>query len=116
MTEAEEKRYAAGIPREEIALERIWNKRPDGFAIKMPTTQHPDAITSMKDGVKEIDDTICNFPSWDKPKWDPYDFCGNTHAMMAGAKAIDDSHRKKGIEQTHTWDSTTTTSYHRNWL
>ncbi len=39
MTEAEEKRYTAGIHREEIALERIWNKRPDGFAIKMPTTE-----------------------------------------------------------------------------
>ena len=23
-----------------------------------------------------------------KPKWTPYDFCGNTHAMMAGAKPI----------------------------
>jgi hypothetical protein len=23
------------------------------------------------------------FPSFDKPKWTPYDFCGNTHAMMA---------------------------------
>ena len=25
----------------------------------------------------------CNYPSCDKPRWDPYDFCGNTHAMMA---------------------------------
>ena len=39
MTEAEEKRYASGIPREKIVLERIWNKRPDGFVIKMPTTE-----------------------------------------------------------------------------
>ena len=39
MTEAEEKRYTAGIPRGEISLERIWNKRPDGFTIKMPTTE-----------------------------------------------------------------------------
>ena len=44
MTEAEEKRYTAGIPREEIALERIWNKRPDGFAIKMPTTETTDEL------------------------------------------------------------------------
>ncbi len=63
----------------------------------------------MKDGIKEIDDTICNLPSCDKPKWHPYDFCGNTHAMMAGAKAIDDSHRNKGVEQTHTWDNMTKT-------
>ena len=43
--------------------------------------QHPDVTTNVRDGVKEIDDTICNFPSCDKPKWDPYDFCGNTHAI-----------------------------------
>ena len=63
----------------------------------------------MKSEIKEIDDTICNFPSCDKPRWAPYDFCGNTHAMMAGAKAIDDSHKEMGIEQTHTWDSITKT-------
>ena len=39
MTEAEERRYKAGIPRETIAEERIWNKRPDGLAIKMPTSE-----------------------------------------------------------------------------
>ncbi len=39
MTEAEEKRYEAGIPREKIVIERIWNKRPDGFTIKIPTTE-----------------------------------------------------------------------------
>ena len=39
MTETEEKRYTADIPKEKIALERIWNKRPDGFVIKMPTTE-----------------------------------------------------------------------------
>ncbi len=37
-TESEEKRLKAGIPKETIAVERIWNKRPDRFAIKMPTT------------------------------------------------------------------------------
>ena len=42
MTETEEKRYTADIPKEKIALERIWNKRPDGFAIKMPTTETGD--------------------------------------------------------------------------
>ena len=48
MTEAEEKRYAAGISREEIALERIWNKRPDGFAIKMPTTETAGEFVILK--------------------------------------------------------------------
>jgi hypothetical protein len=71
--------------------------------------QHPDATPSVKDEIEEIGDTICNFPSCDKPKWAPYDFCGNTHAMMAGAKAIDISNKEKGIEQTHTWDSMTKT-------
>ena len=39
LTEAEEKKHKADIPREKIVVDRIWNKRPDGFAIKMPTTQ-----------------------------------------------------------------------------
>jgi hypothetical protein len=39
MTETEEKRLKVGIPRETIVVERIWNKWPDGFAIKMPTTE-----------------------------------------------------------------------------
>jgi hypothetical protein len=62
MTETEKQRLKAGIPKETIAvytvfafrerarvrtresppnwsvIDRIWNKRPDGFAIKMPTT------------------------------------------------------------------------------
>ena len=42
-------------------------------------------------------------------KMDPYDFCGNSHAMMAGAKPIDSNHREKGIQQAHTWDSMTKT-------
>ncbi len=37
LTEAEENRHKAGTPKDEIVLDRIWNKRPDGFAIKMPT-------------------------------------------------------------------------------
>jgi hypothetical protein len=71
--------------------------------------QHQDVTTNVRDGVKEIDDKLCNFPLCDKPKWYPYDFCGNTHAMMTGAKAIDDIHRDKGVEQTHTWNNMTKT-------
>ena len=33
MTEAEEKRYKTGIPRETMVEERIWNKRPNGLDI-----------------------------------------------------------------------------------
>ena len=39
ITETEEKRLKAGNPRETIAVVRIWNKRPDGFTIKMLTTE-----------------------------------------------------------------------------
>ncbi len=39
MTEAEKRSYKAGIPRETIAKERIWNKRPDGLVIKMLTSE-----------------------------------------------------------------------------
>jgi hypothetical protein len=38
MTETEEKRLKEGIPRETISVERIWNKRPNGFTIKLTTT------------------------------------------------------------------------------
>jgi hypothetical protein len=39
MTEVEEKRLKSGIPRETIAVERIWNKRTDRFSIKLTTTE-----------------------------------------------------------------------------
>jgi hypothetical protein len=39
MTEAEERRCKAGTPRKTITEERIWNKRPVGLAIKMPTSE-----------------------------------------------------------------------------
>jgi hypothetical protein len=37
MTVVEEERWKTGTPRETIVVERIWNKRPDGLTIKMPT-------------------------------------------------------------------------------
>ena len=39
MTEAEKKKHKVDTPMEKIVLDRIWNKRPDGFAIKMPTKE-----------------------------------------------------------------------------
>ena len=39
MTEAEKKKHKADPPIEKIVLDRIWNKRPDGFAIKIPTKE-----------------------------------------------------------------------------
>ena len=37
LTEGEENKHKAGTTKEKIVLDRLWNKRPDGFAIKMPT-------------------------------------------------------------------------------
>ena len=37
LTETEKRKHKAGTPKEKIVLDRLWNKRPDGFAIKMPT-------------------------------------------------------------------------------
>ena len=39
LTEAEKKKHKAGTPIEKIVLDRIWNKRPGGFVIKMPTKE-----------------------------------------------------------------------------
>ena len=39
LTEAEKKKHKADTPMEKIVLDRIWNKRPDEFAIKMPTNE-----------------------------------------------------------------------------
>ena len=40
MTVTEEERYTLGTPRETIVEERIWNKRPVGFVIKMSTREN----------------------------------------------------------------------------
>jgi hypothetical protein len=48
MTETEEKRLKAGIPRETIEVERILNKRPDGFAIKMPTKEKAGELAILE--------------------------------------------------------------------
>ncbi len=37
LTEAERRKRNDGITEETIAIDRLWNKRPDGFAIKKPT-------------------------------------------------------------------------------
>jgi hypothetical protein len=37
LTEAEKRKRDAGTTEETIVIDRLWNKRPDGFAIKEPT-------------------------------------------------------------------------------
>jgi hypothetical protein len=38
-TEAERRKRDAGTTEETIAIDRLWNNRPDGFAIKQPTEE-----------------------------------------------------------------------------
>ncbi len=37
LTEAEEWKHKVDTPKVKIVLDRLWNERPDGFTIKMPT-------------------------------------------------------------------------------
>jgi len=37
LTEAEERKHKTDTPKEKFVLDRLWNKRPDEFAIKIPT-------------------------------------------------------------------------------
>ena len=37
LTQTEEIRRQKGIPHEQITQDRLWNKRPDGIAFKVPT-------------------------------------------------------------------------------
>ena len=39
MTSPEEERWKPGTPKETIVVERIWNKRPDGLDIKIPSPE-----------------------------------------------------------------------------
>ena len=54
MTAAEEERWKAGTPRETIAVERSWNKRPDGLAIKMPAPEKIGKYVTLE--LKEMSD------------------------------------------------------------
>jgi hypothetical protein len=44
----EEERCKTGNPRQTIVEERIWNKRPDGLAIKMPTLEKVGEFVILK--------------------------------------------------------------------
>ena len=48
MTVGEEERYKADTPRETITEGRIWNKRPDGLAIKMSTSEKLGAFVTLE--------------------------------------------------------------------
>ena len=48
LTRAEEIRRKTGIPHEQIAHDRLWNKRPDGIAFKMPTKTKAGVICLLE--------------------------------------------------------------------
>jgi hypothetical protein len=48
MTESEKERLKAGISKKTIAVERIWNKRPDRFAIKIPTKTKTGELVKLE--------------------------------------------------------------------
>ena len=48
LTEAEERKRKTGTPIEKILQDRIWNKRPDGFPIKMPTKEKADEVVILE--------------------------------------------------------------------
>ncbi len=48
LTQAEEMRRKTGIPHEQIAHDRLWNKRPDGIAFKKPTKTKAGVICLLE--------------------------------------------------------------------
>ena len=48
LTQAEERRRKSGIPQEQIAQDRLWNKRPDGVAFKMTTKTKTGVICLLE--------------------------------------------------------------------
>ena len=48
LTQTEEIRRKTGIPHEQIAHDRLWNKRPDGIAFKMPTKTKAGVICLLE--------------------------------------------------------------------
>ena len=48
LTQDEERRRKSGIPQEQIAQDRLWNKRPDGVAFKMPTKPKTGVICLLE--------------------------------------------------------------------
>ena len=48
LTEAEGIKHKASTPIEKIVQDRIWNKRPDGFAIKMPTKEKSGELVILE--------------------------------------------------------------------
>ncbi len=48
LTQVEEIRRKTGIPHEQIVQDRLWNKRPDGIAFKIPTKTKAGVICLLE--------------------------------------------------------------------
>jgi hypothetical protein len=48
LTQTEERRRKSGIPQEQIAQDRLWNKRPDGVTFKVPTKTKTGVICLLE--------------------------------------------------------------------
>ena len=48
LTQTEEMQRKKGAPHEQIVQNRLWNKRPDGIAFKMPTTTKVGVICLLE--------------------------------------------------------------------
>ena len=64
MTVSEEERCKTGTPRETIVEERIWNKRPDGLAIKMSTLEKVGEFVILE--FKRMSDVNDQYVTWSK--------------------------------------------------
>ena len=59
LTEAEKVRRQQGIPHERIAEDRLWNKRPDGIAFKMPEDSSSGVLCLLE--FKRMSDVTSNY-------------------------------------------------------
>ena len=59
LTEAEKVRRQQGIPHERIVEDRLWNKRPDGIAFKMPEDSSSGVICLLE--FKRMSDVTSNY-------------------------------------------------------
>ncbi len=48
LTQTEETRRQKGIPHEQITQDRLWSKRPDGIALKVPTKTKTGVICLLE--------------------------------------------------------------------
>ena len=64
LTRVETTRNQQGISHEQITEDRLWNKRPDGIAFKMPTDTKSGVICLLE--FKRMSDVTSNYIVRDK--------------------------------------------------